>query len=100
MIIVLTACQNKPEALKIARSLLKKRLIACANYWPIESDYWWNGKLQHATECLLSCKALERNWKKIGKEIQQMHSYELPIIDCVSVKANARALEWVRKESR
>jgi len=37
---------TKKEAEKIARHLLEKHLIACANIFPIESFYWWKKKIE------------------------------------------------------
>ena len=33
------------EAKRIARHLIKKKLIVCANIFPIESIYPWKGKI-------------------------------------------------------
>jgi periplasmic divalent cation tolerance protein len=38
---------SKEEAKRIAKHLLDKRIIACANIFPIESMYWWDGKDQN-----------------------------------------------------
>lgn len=32
---------SKPEAIRITSELMKSRLIACANYFPIESMFWY-----------------------------------------------------------
>jgi periplasmic divalent cation tolerance protein len=36
---------SKKEAKRLAKHLIEKRLIACANIFPIESLYWWKNKL-------------------------------------------------------
>lgn len=38
---------NIEEAKKICTHLLEQKLIACANYFPIESAYWWKGKIEN-----------------------------------------------------
>ena len=50
MILVLTTFQKKSEAVKIGKDLLKKRVIACYNLIPVESVYWWKGKIEEAKE--------------------------------------------------
>ena len=32
---------SKPEAIRITADLLNAHLIACANFFPTESMYWW-----------------------------------------------------------
>lgn len=32
---------SKPEAVKLSVDLLNQHLIACVNYYPMESMYWW-----------------------------------------------------------
>jgi uncharacterized protein involved in tolerance to divalent cations len=32
---------SRPEAVRITTELLQQHIIACANYFPIESTYWW-----------------------------------------------------------
>ena len=45
MAFVYITCKDKKEARKISRFLLEKKLIACANIFPIESMYRWEGKM-------------------------------------------------------
>ncbi|HSX04190.1 MAG TPA: divalent cation tolerance protein CutA, partial [Rhabdochlamydiaceae bacterium] len=40
-------CRNLEEARKVARHLIEKKLVACANIIPhIESLYLWNDKIE------------------------------------------------------
>lgn len=45
-IFVYIANPTRKEAERIARHLLKKRLIACANVFSAESLYQWKGKIE------------------------------------------------------
>src|SRR3989344_3715243 len=38
--------KNIEEARKIGEHLLKKKIVACVNYFPIDSAYWWKGKIK------------------------------------------------------
>lgn len=38
-------CKDKAETDKIAKSLLNKRLIACAKQIKVDSQFHWQGKL-------------------------------------------------------
>jgi len=96
-IMIMVTCASRQEARKIAASLLKKRLVACANILPkIESRFWWKGKIDKAIEFLLIAKTAKANYKKIEKEVKRLHSYEVPEIIAVPVIAGSRDyLDWI-----
>jgi periplasmic divalent cation tolerance protein len=78
-------CKNKAEAKKIAIFLVKKRLAACCNIFPIESIYWWRSKIVKDKEVVLIVKTLKKNFKKIEKEVKRLHSYTVPCILEISI---------------
>lgn len=100
MTLIYIACKDKKEARKISNHLLKKRLVACSNMWPIESLYWWKGRIVNSKEYAILAKALKKNVKSIRKEVKKMHSYEIPCIMDIDAEANKDFLDWVRKEIR
>ncbi|MBI5143910.1 MAG: divalent-cation tolerance protein CutA [Candidatus Omnitrophica bacterium] len=100
-IAILVTCGSKREAEKIVNSLLKRRLIACANIVSgIESRFWWKGKIDKAKEILIILKAQQKNFKRIEKEIKHIHSYEVPeIIALPIVSGNKAYLDWLEAET-
>ena len=64
---------NLKEAKKITNHLLKKKLVACANFWPIKSMYWWKGKIENDNEVVAILKTRKENWNKVKTEIKKMH---------------------------
>jgi len=99
MIFVYIICQNKKEAKKIGLALIKKRLAACCNIFPIESIYWWKRKIVKDKEVVLIVKTLKRNFKKIEKEVKKLHSYTTPCILEIPIKrVNLGYLNWLKKE--
>ena len=99
MIFIYITCKNRNEAKKIGLALIKKRLAACCNIFPIESIYWWQGKVVKDKEAVLIVKTLKKNFKKVEKEIKKLHSYTLPCILEISIKAgNIEYLDWLKKE--
>ena len=96
MISIYTTCANKKEAKKIADILLKKRLIACANFWPVDSRYWWKGKLSSGKEYALLVKG--KNAKGVVAEIDRNHSYELPAIYIEKIEVSKKTGRWIKKE--
>ena len=80
MIIIYITCANKKEAKRIASYLLEKKLIACGNWWPIDSIYRWKNKVVNDKEVILICKTVKKNYKQVEKEVKKLHSYEVPCI--------------------
>jgi periplasmic divalent cation tolerance protein len=90
---------GREEAAKVLRHLLKKRLVACGNIYPIGSIYWWRGKLVEADEFILLVKTRKEYWSKLKAEVSRTHPYEVPCISrCVS-SANASFEKWLRDET-
>jgi len=100
--IILIACQSRKEADIIAASLLKKRLAACANIiLGVNSNFWWDGKIDKAREVLLMLKTRRGNFKRIEKEVRRLHSYEVPEIIAIPIIAGSKDyLGWIEKETR
>lgn len=91
-------CPNKKTAHQIGQSLLKTRLIACYNLFPIESGYWWKKKIIKDKEAVLIVKTLEKLTKKVEKAIKKMHPYTVPCIISLDVETvNGEYGEWVRQ---
>ena len=91
---------NRKEAEKIATHLLQKRLIACANMFPISSLYWWKGKIQNGKEYAVILKTVQKNYTNIKTEIEKIHSYKIPCIIQIPIKVNEKYGGWMRKEMR
>lgn len=86
---------TKEEAKKIARHLLEKKLIGCANIFPIESLYWWKEKITDENEFVLIAKTKEENFEKVKKEVESMHSYTVPCIIKIPVDCNEKYFDWI-----
>jgi periplasmic divalent cation tolerance protein len=95
MTLVYITCKDKEEARKISKALLEKKLIACSNMFPIESMYWWKGKIEEDNEVVILAKTKEKNYEKIKEEVKKLHSYEVPCILKLSSEANIDYDKWV-----
>ena len=47
---------DRETARTIARVVVERRLAACANYWPVESRYWWEGTQEETSEFVIIFK--------------------------------------------
>lgn len=97
--LVHVACGSTAEAKRIAAALLRTRLIACANWWPVSSRSRWRGQLERAREVLLELKTLPKFVTAVRREIKKRHSYELPVITVQRVEVEAAVEGWVRREA-
>ena len=99
MVLILTTADKKTTAVKIGKALLKKRLIACYNLFPMKSAYWWKGKIVKTQEFLLILKTLKKNFRAIEKYIKQNSSYETPeVVAIKSENVSTPYLDWIKSE--
>jgi len=99
---VTTTAAKKDDAAKIARTLVEKRLAACAQViGPIASTYWWQGKIETAEEWLCLVKTRIDLGEEVEKAIKEIHPYELPeIVATPIVGGSASCLDWLDRETR
>jgi len=93
-------CKDAVEAEKISLHLLKKKLIACANLFPIRSLYRWKGKIISEAENVIIAKTNEGNFDKIVNEVKKIHSYKIPCILKIGSSANKDFEKWADKEMK
>ncbi len=99
MIIIYTTCKDKKEAEKISTRLLKKRLCACTNIFPIASMYWWEGSLVKGKEWAVWIKTKKGKFNEVSREIKKVHSYKTPCILSFAVKhKDSKYHAWLQGE--
>lgn len=100
MILIFTTFNKKSEAIKIGKLLLKERLIACYNLFPIESGYWWKGKIVDDKEFLMILKTKDANFSKIESFVKKHHSYKVPEIIAIKTSTVSKSyLNWLNAET-
>ncbi|NQU98051.1 divalent-cation tolerance protein CutA [Candidatus Woesearchaeota archaeon] len=95
MILYYVPCKDKKEAKKIAKELLKEKLIACANIVDSDSIYEWEGKLKEEKEAIMFIKTLDRCEEEVKDKIRELHSYDIPAIIKITGRANKEYLSWM-----
>jgi len=96
--VVLVTCGSMKEARRIAGGVVRKRLAACVNVGtaPVQSVYWWKGKVETGKEFLLVMKTTAGRLSGLEKEVKRLHSYEVPEFLVLEVAAGSREyLRWV-----
>ena len=94
-------CANKAEALKIANTLVKERLVACANILDgCTSVYEWKGELKEESEAILIMKTVKSLHLDVEKAILDLHSYECPgIVAYETSEVNFPFFQWVNEQT-
>ena len=100
MTLAYIVCKDAVEAEKISLRLLKKRLIACANIFPIRSMYRWKGKIMNEAENVIIAKTNEANFSRIVSDVKKIHSYEIPCTLKIDSSANKDFGKWADKEMK
>jgi len=99
--IIFTTAGSQEEAVKIAHSLVERRLAACVNIVPrIESVYRWQGKVESATEWLLLIKTQAKLFEGVRDAVKELHSYDLP--ECVMLEVSDGSqeyLDWIAENT-
>ena len=99
MILCYITCKDRKEAKHIAGILMGEKLIACANIFPIDSLYFWKGKLCDDAETVLLAKTQDKHWVKLKGRVEQLHSYEVPCIIKLQADANEAFASWIEDET-
>ena len=96
MALAYITCKNRKEAIKISNHLLKKKLIGCANFFPIESSYWWDNKIVNENEFVIIAKITKKDFEVLVKETEKIHSYKVPCILNIGCKCNTKFDNWLK----
>jgi len=101
-VVILITCANKREAKRIARGLVKKRLVACVNIVDrIKSIFWWQKRIDSASEVLLIAKSKKSLMQKVIRQVKYLHSYQVPeIIALPIVTGNRDYIGWINESIR
>jgi periplasmic divalent cation tolerance protein len=94
--LVFVTAPSLEEARDLAQVILEARLAACVNLVPgLESHYWWQGKLETASEILLLVKTSAAHFDALRELVALHHSYETPeVVAVVPEEIAPRYREW------
>ena len=96
-IVILVTTKDEEEAEKIARRLLEEKLVACANVTRgVKSLFWWDGKIDEASEALMVLKSREDFLPEIIETVKALHSYDVPeVLALPAADGNKDYLKWI-----
>lgn len=98
---VMTTTETRDDAERMARAVLEARLAACVQILPIDSLYWWQGRIETARESLLLIKTRAELYPALETAIRAVHPYDTPEILAVPVAHGHPAyLAWLAQETQ
>ena len=100
LLAVYTTVASVDAARRMARTLVERKLAACAQIGAIESFYAWQGRLANDPEVRILFKTTEARVADVEAAIRELHDYELPAIHAVALEHVDPAYgRWIEEES-
>lgn len=78
-------------------TLIREKVIACGNIFPIECLYWWNNAMEDGGEYVSILKTIPALWEKAKSNIEQIHPYEVPCIIKIDAHCNEAYYNWIKR---
>ena len=86
LLAVHTTVASLDAARRMARTLVERKLAACAQIAEIESFYAWQGALANEREFRILFKTTDARVAEVEAAIRELHDYELPAIHAVALE--------------
>ena len=92
---------SRDAALKISRTLVEERLVACANVVDgATSVYRWNGQLCEDREAIVFAKTTSSCILAAIHRVRQIHEYDCPCVVAWELNAISEPYwEWIQQET-
>lgn len=98
--LVYTTLPDRETAMRIARSLIERRLVACANLTEITSVYAWQGAVEEGSEIGALFKTRSDLVKQVIAALEADHPYDVPAILSWQAADSADATQaWLQNET-
>ena len=98
ILIIYSTFPNLINAEDCISTLLKFRLIACANISMGSSMYHWNNALTKEDEVFVIMKSIMKHKDNIETNIKLMHPYDIPAIVFISADTSKEYELWIKSE--
>lgn len=97
--IVYVTFDTREAAEVLVAQLLKERLVAGVNYFPVLSQFWWNDQIENRGEWAAVLHTRSELWSELQTRIKQLHSYRIPCILKWDVDGAASFRQWTINET-
>jgi periplasmic divalent cation tolerance protein len=100
LLAIYTTVASRQEAQVLAKSLVERKLVACAQLSEIESLYTWDDEVKQENEVRILFKTTAAQYLTVEAAIRALHPYTLPAVHAVAIE---RVFEpyaiWVEAQS-
>jgi periplasmic divalent cation tolerance protein len=98
--LITTRIGTEAEATALMEKVVGERLAACAQMYPVQSHYWWEGKLTHSAEIAIHFKTTGKNVDALQSLIAKHHPYQVPQILVYEIREGHQPyLDWLDTET-
>ncbi|MBR9923038.1 MAG: divalent-cation tolerance protein CutA [Bacteroidetes bacterium] len=87
--------ESQEEASRISEHLVRSKLAACANIFPIQSLYFWAAEMQRDSEWVSLVKTRPSLWERLKDEVELLHPYDVPCIARIEMQANEAYEDYI-----
>lgn len=103
--LVMTTCEDRQQAERLARLLVERHLAACVSIGSqVTSVFPWQGRIDNEQEVILTIKTLPERIPALKQAFEKHHPYEVPEMLVIPVVDGLQpyfdwAREWIKYES-
>ena len=95
LILLYVPCDKEDTAKLIAKELLIKKLILCANIVPnVKSLYIWEKEIKEDNEVILILKTKKNLKNTCEATIKKLHNYDIPAIITIIANCNSEFVNY------
>ena len=100
--IAMTTVASPEQAVRLGRTLVEERLVACATLVPtVESIYRWQGQIETSQEPLLLLKTAADRLPALEARLHELHSYQTPEFVVLAIESGSHPyLAWLEASLR
>lgn len=99
--LIYVTAASRDAALDLARTLVRQRLVACANViGGVTSVYWWDGRVQEGQEAVMIAKTRSDLTSAVIARVKELHEYSCPCVVAFEIREGNHAfLDWITAET-
>ncbi len=97
---VFVTTTTEESAASIGAEMVRKRLAACASFFPCRSIYRWKGEIERGEEYILLLKIRTSDFSLVSESIVAMHPDDVPCIVMEEFIDGYRPyLDWLKEST-
>ena len=98
IIILYCPVPDEEIALQLGSKLVHLRLAACTQYWPVTSQFFWEGQAQKEGEYILWVKTFVELGMRAQNFLTENHPYRTACILTLHATVNEAYYSWMKTE--